>query len=113
MMVMKMNDYEISDERMEKIYEKISMKMNSSWYDKGHIKEMKDWIIDQTLDLTDTDATLDMIDNKIDCALYEIDKKIKAFAQIARQDLIKEIKGWLDDIKAECEDEEEDDEDGD
>ena len=108
-----MSDYEISDDRMEKIYEKISTKIDTSWYDKGHLKEMKDWIVDQTLDLTDLDASLDTIDNNIDCAVYEIDRKIKAFLVIARKDLIKEIKGWLDDIKDECEDEEEDDEDGD
>lgn len=98
-----MNDYEISDERIEEIYKEI---METSWYDKGHLKGMKDWIIDQTLDMTDPDASLDIIDYNIDCAVREIDRKIKAFLVIARRDFIKEIKGWLDDIKDECGDDE-------
>lgn len=102
-----MSDYEISNDRMYEICEEIKSKIGMSWYDKGHLKGMKDWIIDQVLDLSDTNATLDTIDNNIDCALHEIDKKIKIFVQIARQDLIKEIKGWMNDIKADLDEEEE------
>lgn len=74
------------------------------WYDKGHLKEVVEWLTDQTLDISNYETTVEEADINVHTACTMVVKKIMLLCECMHREIAEEVVKILEEIKAENED---------
>lgn len=95
-------------EQMRPVLDKIAENMPLSWYDYSHLRQVKEWLVDETLDMCGYNDTIEQVRANVEVAYKNIRDRITELAYIMYDDIATEVKCILEEIK----EEEEGDDDG-
>ena len=83
---------------MKDVCRRIACDTALSWYDESHMKDLKEWMIDEILDMSSFHSTKDQLKGYIESAKNSIIKKLEAVAEYMADDIVNEVKDVLDDM---------------